>query len=86
MTNLSQIVRRLREERTRIQDQLGRLDAAIEALQKVVGGAQEGKEPRQKRRLSLAARSRIAAAQRARWAKVRQQEKTVAKQKTARAA
>ena len=81
----SQVLKELREERTRIREQVGGLDAAIDALQEVVGGAKSGEEPRQKRTLSLAARKKIAAAQRARWAKVRQQEKTLAKQKKAKA-
>ena len=61
MTNLSEIVKQLEAER-------GRIDAAIKALQGVGGvSAKRGK----RRTISAAGRKRIAAAQRARWAKVR---------------
>ena len=61
MTNLTEIIRNLEAERDRI-------DAAIKAL-KGAGGAsaKQGKH----RTMSAAGRARIAAAQRARWAKVR---------------
>jgi hypothetical protein len=54
------------------------LDKAISALSEVTGGTKlnasmEGSRP--KRVLSVAARKRIAAAQRARWAKVRASKK-----------
>ncbi|HEV2399572.1 MAG TPA: hypothetical protein VGS27_21690 [Candidatus Sulfotelmatobacter sp.] len=61
MANLNAIVRQLEAERARI-------DAAIQALRGVGGksGIRRGR-----RTLSAAARKRIAAAQRARWAKVK---------------
>lgn len=67
MTNLGAVVQQLKQERSR-------LDKAIAALSEVTGGttlnaSTEGSRP--KRQLSVAARKRIAAAQRARWAKVR---------------
>lgn len=65
MTNLGAVLQQLKQERSR-------LDKAISALSEVTGGASastEGNRP--KRQLSVAARRRIAAAQRARWAKVR---------------
>jgi hypothetical protein len=66
MTNLSGIIKQLEEERSRI-------DRAIEALRGV--NSRRGSSGRPKRRLSAVARRRIAAAQRARWAKVKARKK-----------
>ena len=78
MANLTAVVKQLRSERDRAARELDRLDAAIAALNHVAGrdgrrtaAGRRGRRPR--RKLSAAARARIAAAQRARWAKVRQQ-------------
>ena len=68
MTNLGVVVEQLKRERAQ-------LDEAITVLSKVMRGSPEpiaiadGSHP--KRRMSVGARKRIAAAQRARWAKVR---------------
>ena len=68
MTDLGVVLQQLKRERVQ-------LDQAIAALSKVVRGSPEptpivaGSRPR--RRLSVGARRKIAAAQRARWAKVR---------------
>ena len=62
MTNLSGIIKQLEDERSRI-------DRAIEALRGVNSPRESSGRP--KRTLSAAARRRIAAAQRARWAKIR---------------
>ena len=70
MANLSAVISQLRRERARVSSELDRLDHAIAALDHIGGGGtQRGRRPR--RRLSAAARARIAAAQRARWAKVK---------------
>lgn len=61
MTDLSAVLEKLKQERAK-------LDKAIDALSGVVGN-HSGKSGRVKRTLSPAARRRIAAAQRARWAK-----------------
>ena len=61
MSNLGAVLEQLQQERAK-------LDRAIEALSGVVGN-HSGKSGRAKRILSPAARRRIAAAQRARWAK-----------------
>jgi len=61
MTDLRAVVEQLKKERDR-------LDKAIEALSGIVGKSGGG---RGRRVLSAAARARIAAAQRARWAKVK---------------
>ena len=78
MPALSQVLNKLHGERNRIQQQLQRVEAAISALQGLNGrgGRMSGNRP--KRTLSVAARRRIAAAQRARWAKVRAQKKAAA--------
>ena len=65
MANLSQAVKQLRKARERAQRELSRIDAALQAL----GNTNRSKRPR--RKLSKAARKKIAAAQRARWAKLR---------------
>lgn len=61
MTDLSAVLEQLKQEKAK-------LDKAIEALSGVVGN-HSGKPARAQRILSPAARRRIAAAQRARWAK-----------------
>ena len=68
MTNLSGVVQQLRKERERAKKQIERIDAALAALGSLnFRGRGRGK----RRTLSAAARRKIAAAQRARWAKVK---------------
>lgn len=67
MTNLAGVVQQLRKERDQAAKTVGRLDAALAALD----GGSRGKIAGTRSRLSPAARARIAAAQRARWAKSR---------------
>jgi len=76
MSNLAQVVQQLRKERNQAQRRIEQLDAALKALSGV--GSLRGvptrhsraQAPGRKRRtMSAAARKRIAAAQRARWAK-----------------
>ena len=66
MTNLAGVVGQLKKERDRAAKQVERLDAALAALDGDAYGKRKGRG-----KLSAAARARIAAAQRARWAKVR---------------
>ena len=68
-TLMQSVVSQLQKERTRLEDELHRVTAALTAFGKVY--LREGKSSRKKRAISLAGRKRIAAAQRARWAKVR---------------
>ncbi|PYV97384.1 MAG: hypothetical protein DMG89_14740 [Acidobacteria bacterium] len=68
MSGLSAVVRQLKKERANAQQLVARLDAALRALNHLGTG---NSFPR--RRLSVAARRKIAAAQRARWAKVKRQ-------------
>ena len=68
LTNLSGIVKQLSKERDRLHQQLSGLNAALEAFAGVYRGS-NGSKPR--RKLSAKGRASIAAAQRARWAKVK---------------
>jgi len=71
MANIEGIVQQLRQERDR-------LDAAIRALTAVGGGTSQStvsSAAPKRRTLSMAARRKIAAAQRARWAKVKARQK-----------
>ena len=77
MANLSAMLMNLRQQRTRLQNEIEQLDDAISAIGRLVGrnGVGRGRRPiqaRAKRHLSAAGRRRIAAAQRARWAKIKQ--------------
>jgi hypothetical protein len=68
LANLSAIVRQLKKERDRVQHRLSGLNAALAAFAGVYRG-RTGTKPR--RELSAKGRARIAAAQRARWARVK---------------
>jgi hypothetical protein len=63
------VVAGLKHERDNLKQQIDRLDAALAALGGLNGSSSSLGRP--KRVMSVAARRRIAAAQRARWAKVR---------------
>jgi hypothetical protein len=63
MANLAEVLKELQQERSR-------LDEAIRVIGQLVSGNHTGAK-RTKRTLSAAVRARIAAAQRARWAKAR---------------
>jgi hypothetical protein len=73
LKGLESVVSQLRVERTSLVDQLRHVDAALSVLGKLNQGRSYTKPRR--RKLSAAARNKIAAAQRARWAKVRQAKK-----------
>ena len=66
---VGKVVEILKSERTRLSNELVRVGAALYALTAINPGS---KKP-QHRVLSVAARARIAAAQRKRWAKFRKQ-------------
>ena len=68
LANLYGIVKQLKKERDRVQHQLSGLNAALAAFARVYAG-NTVTNPR--RKMSSRGRARIAAAQRARWAKVR---------------
>jgi len=67
MLTVKKLVRQLQKERDKVEKQLSGLNAALTAFAKVY----TGKTTRKPRKLSAAGRKRIAAAQRARWAKIR---------------
>jgi hypothetical protein len=67
MTNLAGIVQQLQKERDQAARVVERLDVALAAL----NGGSYGRRTGHRRHLSAAGRARIAAAPRARWAKVR---------------
>ena len=68
MANLAGVVRLLKKEQGRLTRELHGISAALAAFGKSYGKGSGT------RRLSASARARIAAAQRARWAKVREKE------------
>jgi len=72
MPNLSSVMKQLRKERDRVEKQLSGLNAALTAFASVYS---DGKPTRKQRKMSVAARKKIAAAQRRRWAKVRAKQK-----------
>ena len=69
MATMTDIVKQLKKERDRVEKQLFGLNAALSAFVGVYGG--KANPTRKRRKLSAKARAKIAAAQRARWAKVR---------------
>lgn len=74
MSNLAKVVQQLRQERNQAQRKIEQMDAALRALTSLsgTGGATKftrGRASRKRKPMSAAARKRIAAAQRARWAK-----------------
>jgi len=79
MPNLTNALQQLRQEREQVQSLVEKLDSAISVLQDLVGrngSSTAHTSARGGRAVSAAARRRMAVAQRARWAKVRQQSQT----------
>ena len=75
-TLVETVVKQLQQERSRLENELHRVSAALTSFGKVfLQGSKRGKAgfvtARKTRTISAAGRKRIAAAQRARWAKVR---------------
>jgi len=73
-TLMQSVVSQLQKERARLEDELHRVTAALTAFGKVYMRGSKPKAAaatRKKRTISAAGRKRIAAAQRARWAKVK---------------
>jgi hypothetical protein len=73
-TLLQSVASQLQKERARLEDELRRVTAALTAFGNVY---MHGSKPkaRKKRTISAAGRKRIAAAQRARWAKFKASQK-----------
>ena len=72
-TLMQSVVSQLQKERIRLEDELHRVSAALTAFGKVYVRGSKGIG--KKRTMSAAGRRRIAAAQRARWAKIRAKKK-----------
>jgi hypothetical protein len=72
MANLSGIVKQINKERDRLEKQLSGLNAALAAFAGVYRGT---KSTHKRRKMSAKSRAKIAAAQKARWAKVRAKQK-----------
>lgn len=75
-TLVGTVIGQLQNERSRLENELHRVTAALTAFGKVY--LQGSKPVRKTRNISAAGRKRIAAAQRARWAKVRAAKKSKA--------
>jgi hypothetical protein len=74
MGSVSVIVKHLKKERDKVEKQLSGLNLALSAFVGSYYG--NGAKPmRKKRTMSAAGRKRIAAAQRARWAKLKREKK-----------
>lgn len=82
MASIDRVVRELQSQRRRLENELERVDAALSALTNLDSfGRGRGRRRtagrratvRPQRHMSAAARRRIAAAQKARWAKLRQE-------------
>jgi hypothetical protein len=71
MGNVSVIVKHLKKEKDKVEKQLSALNLALAAFV----GTYMDKPTRKKRTMSAAGRKRIAAAQRARWAKIKARKK-----------
>jgi hypothetical protein len=73
------VIDQLQSERSRLENELHRVTAALTAFGKVYMQGSKAKSAapgRRTRTISVAGRKRIAAAQRARWAKVRASKKS----------
>jgi hypothetical protein len=72
-TLIDSVVKQLQQERKRLENELNGVTAALSTFGKVFmkGSKRKSTLIRTKRTISAAGRKRIAAAQRARWAKVR---------------
>jgi len=69
-TLMQSVVTELQKERKRLEDELHRVAAALTAFGNVY---MRGRQPKGARTISAAGRKRIAAAQRARWSKIKGQ-------------
>jgi hypothetical protein len=75
--NLNSTIRRIRKEEAKLTDVRKDIEKKLKNFGKILralGGASAG--PKKRRKMSAAGRKKIAAAQRARWAKIRAEKKT----------
>jgi hypothetical protein len=75
-TLMQSVVQQLKDEQARLTKELNGISAALSAFGRVYVG---GVKPAKRRTISAAGRKRIAAAQRARWAKVKAKQKKSSK-------
>ena len=80
MGNLSSALQQLRAERKQAQLQVEKLDQAISVIESLNGSVRQANQPT--RVISAASRRKMAQAQRARWAKAREQSQPIALAKT----
>ena len=83
-TLMQSVVSQLQKERTRLEDELHRITTALVAFGNVYMHGRQLKAAvttRKKRTISAAGRKRIAAAQRARWAKIKGQKASISVRK-----
>jgi hypothetical protein len=71
MSAITQTIRQLQVRRNQTQRELEKLSLAIKALEQLEGNTVATGTAKPKRKMSLAARRRIAAFQKARWAKLK---------------
>jgi hypothetical protein len=75
-TLIQTVVQELDRERIRLETELHKVSAALTAFGRAyLGGAKPGRARGKQRTISAGGRKRIAAAQRARWAKLRARQK-----------
>lgn len=77
MGNVSNIVKQMKKEKDKVEKQLSALNLALAAFVGTYYGAKPSRT-RKRRKISAAGRKRIAAAQRARWAKINAKKKKAA--------
>jgi hypothetical protein len=82
MGNLSSALQVLRAERKQAQSHVEKLDTAISVIESLNGSGTFGTTKQPTRIISQASRRKMAQAQRARWAKARQQSQPIAVAKT----
>src|ERR1039458_868136 len=86
MANLENALQQLREERSRAQIHVEKLDQAISVVESLNGSGVSRKSNRPSRIVSAVSRRRMAQAQRARWARVRGRSRSRSAGKTTRPA
>lgn len=75
MSTVKQTIRELHIQRNRAHQELEKMSLAIKALESLGGRVTATRDTKPKRKISAAGRARIAAAQKARWAKIKAQKK-----------
>ena len=78
MTNLNTALQQLRQERSRAQLEIEKLDQAISVVESLNGSGSSRKATGTTRVVSVASRRRMARAQRARWASLRRRQQPAA--------